>query len=91
MGRMWIVLEMLVLAGVALLAITEFFYPLLAGKPLFGSFRRKVVSRNPDVPLDEEIESARRKAEEVRAVQRRADEALREAAQRKDAADDLLK
>ncbi len=91
MGRMWIVLEMLVLAGVALFAITEFFYPLLVGKPLFGSFRRKAVSPASNVPLDEEIEAARRKAEEVKDVQRKADEALREAAQRKDAADDLLK
>ena len=91
MGRMWIVLEMLVLAGVALLAITEFFYPLLAGKPLFGSFRRKAASPVSNVPLDEEIAAARRKAEEVKEVQRKADEALRAAAQRKDAADDLLK
>lgn len=92
MGRMWTVLEMLVLAGVALLAITEFFYPLLTGKPLFGSFRRKAgQQRVSNVPLDEEIAAARRKAEEVKEVQRKADEALREAAQRKDAADDLLK
>jgi hypothetical protein len=90
MGRMWIVLEMLVLAGVALLAITEFFYPLLAGKPLFGSFRRKAATAS-NVPLDDEIAAARRKAEEVKDVQRKADEALRKAAQRKDAADDLLK
>lgn len=91
MGRMWIVLEMLVLAGVALLAITEFFYPLLAGKPLFGSFRRKAATAASNIPLDEEIAAARRKAEEVKEVQRKADEALRAAAQRKDAADDLLK
>ncbi len=89
MGRMWIVLEIVVLAAVALLAITEFFYPLLAGKPLFGSFRRKAAAST--VPLDEEIAAARRKAEEVKDVQRKADEALRKAAQRKDAADDLLK
>lgn len=89
MGRMWIVLEIVVLAAVALLAITEFFYPLLAGKPLFGSFRGKAAVST--VPLDEEIEAARRKAEEVKEVQRKADDALRKAAQRKDAADDLLK
>ena len=91
MGRMWIVLEMLVLAGVALLAITEFFYPLLTGKPLFGSFRRKAKATASSVPLDQEIEAARRKAEEVKEVQRKADEALRKAAERKDAADDLMK
>ncbi len=90
MGRMWIVLEIVVLASVALLAITEFFYPLLAGKPLFGSFRRK--ARTPETgALDDEIAAARRKAEEVKEVQRKADDALREAAQRKGAADDLLK
>lgn len=90
MGRMWIVLEIVVLAAVALLAITEFFYPLLAGKPLFGSFRRKAAA-STNVPLDEELAAAKRKAEEVKDVQRKADEALRKAAQRKDAADDLLK
>jgi hypothetical protein len=89
MGRMWIVLEIVVLAAVALLAMTEFFYPLLAGKPLFGSFRRKDdVTSQPS--LDDEIADARRKAEEVKAVQRKADEHARQASQRKSEADDLM-
>ena len=85
---MWFVLEMVVLAAVVLLAITEFFYPLMAGKPLFGSFRRK---RPPGtMTLDDEIAASRRKVDEVKDVQRRADERLRDAEERKNAADDLL-
>jgi hypothetical protein len=90
MGRMWFVLEIVVLAAIALLAITEFFYPLIAGKPLFGSFRKKTPPVT-DPTLDDEIAEARRKAEEVRDVQRKAEEQLRDAAQRKSEADDLLK
>jgi hypothetical protein len=89
MGRMWMILEFVVLAAVALLAITEFFYPLIAGKPLFGSFRKKPAPTS--ATLDDEIEQARRKAEEVKDVQRKAEEKLRDAAQRKREADDLLK
>ena len=90
MRNMWVVFEFVLLAAVVLLAITEFFYPLLAGKPLFGSFRRK--GRTPkQVSLDEEIANAKRMAAEVKEVQRRAEEDLRNAEQRKNAADDLMK
>lgn len=86
---MWFILEIVAIAAVALLAITEFFYPLLAGKPLFGSFRRK----SPPQPstLDDEIAQARRKAAEVKDVQRKAEDQLRDAEERKNTADDLLK
>lgn len=90
MRNMWVVLEFVLLAAVVLLAITEFFYPLLAGKPLFGSFRRK--GHTPrQASLDDEIANAKRKAAEVKDVQRKADEDLQKAEQRKNAADDLLK
>lgn len=89
MGRMWIVLEIVIMAGIALLAITEFFYPLIAGKPLFGSFRKRQ-SLPPEPTLDDEIAEARRKASEVKEVQRKADQRFREAGERKDQADDLL-
>jgi hypothetical protein len=87
---MWVILEFVLLAAIALLFITEFFYPLLAGKPLFGSFRRKA-STAEATSLDEEIAAAKRKAAEVKEVQRKADERLRDAANRKSEADDLLK
>ncbi len=87
---MWVVLEFVVLAAIVLFAITEFFYPLLAGKPLFGSFRRKGARAEPPT-LDQSIAEAKRKAAEVKDVQRRTEEELRAAERRRDAADDLLK
>lgn len=87
---MWVVLEFVVLAAIVLFAITEFFYPLLAGKPLFGSFRRKSAQAEPPT-LDQSIAEAKRKAWEVKDVQRRTEEELRAAERRRDAADDLLK
>ena len=90
MSRMWIVLEFVVMAAVVLFAITEFFYPLLTGKPLFGSFRRKS-ARSESPTLDQSIAEARRKAAEVKDVQRRTEEELRAAERRRNAADDLLK
>lgn len=90
MSRMWVVLEFVVLAAVVLFAITEFFYPLLVGKPLFGSFRRKTDTAGPP-SMDTELAAAKRKAAEVKDVQRRTDEELRAAERRRDAADDLLK
>jgi hypothetical protein len=86
--HMWRVLEIVVLAAIVLLAITEFFWPLITGKPLFGSFRKK---RPPAArSLEDEIEAARRKVDEVRDVQRKASDDLRSAERRKDDADDLL-
>jgi hypothetical protein len=90
MRGMWFVLELVLLAGIVLLSITEFFWPLLAGKPLFGSFRKKLPARRSG-SLDEELEDARRKAEDVKRVQRKAEDDLRKAWDRKDEADDLLK
>lgn len=83
------ILQLVVLAGIVLLAITEFFWPLIAGKPLFGSFRKK--NDQPAGSLDDEIAEARRKAAEVKDTQRKAEDDLRKAWDRKDEADDLLK
>lgn len=90
MKGMWFVLEWVVLAAIVLLSITEFFWPLITGKPLFGSFRKKQAAK-PTGSLDEEIEAARRKADDVKSVQRKAEDDLRKAWNRKDEADDLLK
>lgn len=86
--RFWFLVEVLAIAAITLFAITEFFYPLLTGKPLFGSFRRQATKAPSS--LDDELEAARRKAEEVKDVQRKAADDLRRAAQRKDRADDLM-
>jgi hypothetical protein len=88
MGRMWLVLEWVVMIGLVLLAITEVFYPLLAGKPLFGSFRKRKPKAMPD--LDDELRAARRKVDDVKEVQRKAGEQFRRAEDQKNAADDLL-
>ncbi|HRH38228.1 MAG TPA: hypothetical protein PK760_07780 [Flavobacteriales bacterium] len=81
-------LEIVAASALVLFAITEFFYPLLAGKPLFGSFRKKPVKTT--TTLDDELAEARRKVDEVKEVQRKADEALRRAEAKKNAADDLM-
>jgi hypothetical protein len=88
MGRMWLVLEWVAMIGLVLLAITEVFYPLLAGRPLFGSFRKRRPTAAPDI--DDELRAARRKVDDVKEVQRKADEQFRRAEDRKNAADDLL-
>jgi hypothetical protein len=90
MKGMWVVVEFVVLAAIILVAITEFFWPLMAGRPLFGTFRKKRPAPTPPT-IEEELEIARRKAAEVRNVQRKTEEELRKAWDRKDEADDLLK
>lgn len=89
MRGMWMILQVVVLAGIVLLAITEFFWPLIAGRPIFGSFRKK--DDKASASLDDEIADARRKASEVKDIQRKAEDDLRKAWDRKDEADDLLK
>lgn len=37
---MWSLLEILVAGIIVLISITEFFLPIILGKPLFGSFRK---------------------------------------------------
>jgi len=90
MKGMWFVLEWVVIVAIVLLSITEFFWPLIKGAPLFGSFRKKGAPSSADSSEDEMAE-ARRKAEEVKQVQRKAEDDLRKAWDRKDEADDLLK
>jgi len=90
MRGMWFVLEWVVLAAIVLLSITEFFWPLIKGTPLFGTFRKKRLASGPG-SIEDEITEARRKAAEVKHVQRKAEDDLRKAWDRKDEADDLLK
>lgn len=90
---MWRLIEYLAVAGIILLAITEFFYPLIAGKPFFGSFRKNTKNQNnvaSESPLNEKVNKAKEKVEEIRAVQNEVNEHYKSAEQLKEEADQLL-
>src|ERR1043165_679685 len=96
---MWAVIEFCVLAAIILIAITEFFIPLLFNKPFFGSFRKVKKEEAPvQTPegdsLSEKIERARPKEddvkEEVNNVQEEADKRYRDAEKLKDESDNLI-
>ena len=91
---MWIIIEYIFLAAIILISITEFFYPLLTQKPLFGSFRKKSntenKSKNND-PLTEKISDAKVKVQEVKQVQEKVSENFDSAKKLKKDSDNLLK
>jgi len=86
---MWRLIELLFLAAIILLSITEFFYPLLFGKPLFGSFRKK--PEVTETPLADKVELAKEKVQEVKNVQSEVTSKFEDAEKLKHEADDLLK
>ena len=99
---MWALLEIIFLAAIVLISITEFFLPLLLGKPLFGSFRKKIEpgkteakKPDPESPLEEKIHKTKEKVEEVvgkvKEVQHEATEHFKSAKELKKESDDLLK
>ena len=95
---MWEILEIIVLAAIGLIAVTEFFIPIILNKPLFGSFRKVKI---PDAsttkgdpshpPLKEKISQAKEKVEEVKEVQGEVTENFKSAKELKKESDDLLK
>jgi hypothetical protein len=90
---MWTILEFIVLATIVLISITEFFYPLLAGKPLFGSFRKKVTvieSKNDDSSLEQKLSVAKEKIKEVKDIQHEVNKNFKSAEQLKEEADNLF-
>lgn len=89
---MWTVLEFCLLAAIVLLSITEFFYPLLVGKPLFGSFRTRTdsTSKPTDSPLEKKVSIAKEKIKEVKDIQDEVNKNFKSAEQLKAEADDLL-
>jgi transposase len=89
---MWRLLEMIALAGIVLVSVTEFFYPLIAGKPFFGSFRRRQQreTRRTEGPLDQKVSEAKEKVEEIKNVQREVDKHYKSAEQLKEESDQLL-
>lgn len=90
---MWALLELVFLAAIVLLSITEFFYPMIARKPLFGSFRKKQeeVAAPPETEtMSEKISRAKEKVKEVKDLQNEVDSNYRAAEKLKEEADDLL-
>lgn len=91
---MWAILEIIILAVVILVSITEFFIPLITGKPYFGSFRKENIIHNKktdESPLISKITEAKEKVKDVKQVQEAVTENFKSAAQLKEEADNLLK
>ncbi len=90
---MWVILEFIVVAFIVLISITEFFYPLLTGKPLFGSFRKNssMDAKNVDPSLEEKLAEAKEKIKEVKDIQDEVNNHYKSAEQLKEEADKLLK
>lgn len=91
---MWTILEILFTLAIILVFITEFLWPVLTGKPIFGSFRRskkKAQNRKDNISLEEKVSIAKAKAEEIKTLQNEINENLKTAEQLKGEADDLLK
>ncbi len=91
---MWIVIEFIVIAAIILIFITEFLYPILTQKPLFGSFRKKTTPKektNSGGPLDEKISDAKEKVKEIKKVQDEIEENFKSAEELKNESDNLLK
>ncbi len=91
---MWALLEFALLAAIVLLSITEFFYPLLTGKPLFQSFRKRVETPQPEPPketsLEEELAKAKEKIKEVKSVQNEVNKKFKSAEELKEESDNLF-
>jgi hypothetical protein len=92
---MWRVIEFIFLAAIVLLSTTEFFYPILAGKKLFGTFRKQPSNNKTQTPpvddLKSKVNEARVKINEVKEVQNEVTEHFQEASKLKNESDDLIK
>ena len=90
---MWTILEFILLACLVLMATTEFFYPLISGKPLFGSFRKRQIiaaQKQNETSFEEKISNAKVKIKEVKDLQKEVNKKFKSAEQLKQEADDLL-
>ncbi len=88
---MWTLLELIVLTAIVLVSVTEFFIPLILGKPLFGSFRKFKAYRNTDISLVEKISKAKSKVYDVKVIQMEVTKNYKSAEQLKEESDNLLK
>jgi hypothetical protein len=85
---MWAIIEFVVLAAIVLIAVTEFFYPLLVGKRLFNSFRKKVEQKTSN--LQDKIAEAKEKVAEVKNAQAEVDQTFKSAEALKHESDNLF-
>jgi len=91
---MWTVFELIIVAAIVLISITEFFLPIIMGKPLFGSFRKANkdnAGAATEEQLDKKISEAKAKVKDVKTVQKEVDEHYKTAEQIKSESDNLLK
>jgi hypothetical protein len=98
---MWRLLEFLIPAFIILVFMTEFVIPILTGRPLFGSFRKKKImphvnndeNEKPVDPteLEKDLASAKAKIQEVKQVQKKVTKHYKSAKDLKDDSDSLLK
>ncbi len=91
---MWAVIELILVLAIILIFFTEFFLPLIMGKPLFGSFRKTIVIENEiveETSFDNKIELAKEKIREVKNVQYEINDRLKHAERLKEISDNLLK
>ena len=79
-------LELIFISLVLLMAILEFFIPLIQNKPLFPSFRSTEIQG-----IEDKIDTAKKKVSEVKEVQKEVDEKVKEIQKIKDDSDGLLK
>ncbi|MGC4022639.1 MAG: hypothetical protein QM734_12170 [Cyclobacteriaceae bacterium] len=89
---MWLLVEFVVLAAIVLLSITEFFHPLIVGKPLFPSFRKKQESQSTSIgdSLEDELTKAKEKIAEVKNIQEEVNKKFKSAEQLKNESDNLF-
>ena len=91
---MWAVIELILLLAIILIFFTEFFLPLILGKPLFGSFRKTMITENEnseEFSLDDKVSLAKEKVREVKNVQYEINDRFKQAEQLKEESDKLLK
>ncbi len=90
---MWTIIELIFLAAILLVSLTEFFIPLLTGKPFFGSFRKAKTTKviKDDRPLNAKIDEAKEKVKDVKDIQNAVTEHYKSAEQLKEESDNLLK
>lgn len=91
---MWAIIEIIASLAIVLIFITEFFWPLITGKPIFGSFRKNSSASKPaeeEMSMEDKLAKAKAKAQEIKKIQTEIDEKLKTAEQMKSEADDLLK
>lgn len=99
---MWALLEILILFLIGLVAVTEFFHPLITGKPFFGSFRKekeKVEEPSVEKPspetkvcdLKSKVAEAKQKVAEVKSVQEEVSNLHKETENLKKESDDMIK